>query len=241
MDLTNVIKTIELEEYSTPPGIGPIAFSETGFVDGGSLVSFSSVTNQQRKKDVLNSTLLSQLAANKKYNRFTNPSDWYAFYRKVASEVGWVTQSFKPFERYASFPNEFTISDVVINAFSGALKVDEGEKRALKDTIESLEKSKSALTLFESNSIESNRGNFQILACTVDKNEQVSVSHLGCYFQSTEIKDNYFFAKREKQDITLQMSAEVLILNEDVYDQVREEVNQKLGNRVTRFLSHLNL
>ena len=156
------------------------------------------MVNEQLKKDELNSTLFSRLAANKKYNRFTDPSDWYAFYRKVASQIGWVTQSFKPFERYVSFPNKFQISAVVIDIFNEVLKIDEGEKRALKDNIESIEKSKSALALFESNSVKSNRGNFQILVCTVDKNEQVSVVLFGCYFQSTEIKDNYFFAGGEE-------------------------------------------
>ena len=247
MDLTNIIKTMEIEDYSTlpppVPGIGPVVALEAGFVDAGSVVCFSSehVINVQQKKDVLNSTLLSQLAANKGYNRFTDPSDWCAYYRKVASQIGWVTQSFKPFERYVSFPGKFKISDVVIDIFSEVLKIDEDEKKALKDTIKSIEKSKSALALFESNSIKGNRGNFQILTCTVDKNQQVSVLLLGCYFQSTEIKDNYFFTERKKEDIVLQTSAEVSVLNQEVYDQVREEVNQKLGNRVKFFISNISL
>ena len=120
----------------------------------------------------------------------------------------------------------------MIDIFSEVLKVDEGEKRTLKDTIESIEKF---------NSIIGNHGNFQILACTVDKNQQVSVILLGCYFQSTEITDNYFFAGRKEQNIALQTSAEVFVLNQDVYDQVRDEVNQKLSNRVKHFISNINL
>ena len=233
--LTN-IKTMQSEDYSTlPPPL------EAVFVDAGSLVCFSSehVINEQQKKDVLNSIWFSQLAADKKYNRFTDPSDWYAFYREVASRIGWITQSFKPFERYVSFPNKFQISDVVIDIFSEVLKLDEGEKKALKDTIESMKKSERALAIFESNSINGNRGNFQILACTVDKNEQVRIVVFGCYFQSSEVIGNYFFAGREKQDIVLQASAEVFVLNHDVYDQVREVVNQKLGNRVEVFISNI--
>ena len=120
---------MQSEDYSTlPPPL------EAVFVDAGSLVCFSSklVINEQQKKDVLNSILLSQLAADKKFNRFTDPSDWYAIYRKMASQIGWITQSFKPFERYVSFPNKFQISDVVIDIFSEVLKIDEGEKRLSK-------------------------------------------------------------------------------------------------------------
>ena len=60
----------------------------------------------------------------------------------------------------------------MIDIFSEVLKIDEDEKKALKDTVKSIEKSKSALALFESNSIKGNRGNFQILTCTVDKNQR---------------------------------------------------------------------
>ena len=102
-----------------------------------------------------------------------------------------------------------------------------------------MKKSERALALFESNSINGNRGNFQILACTVDKNEQVRIVVFGCYFQSSEVTGNYFFAGREKQDIVLQAATEVFVLNHDVYDQVREVVNQKLGNKVEVFISNI--
>ena len=46
---------------------------------------------------------------------------------------------------------------------------------------------------------------------------------------------------RKEQNIALQTSAEVFVLNQDVYDQVRDEVNQKLSNRVKHFISNINL
>ena len=95
MDMTSIIKAMDLEVYSTlpPPVPGPVVVIEGGFVDPDSLVSFSSAINEQQRKAMLNSTLHFQLAANKKYSRFTDPSDLYAFYRKVASQAGgWITQ-----------------------------------------------------------------------------------------------------------------------------------------------------
>ena len=63
---------------------------EQGFVDCGSLVSFTENLSEQNKEDVLNSTLLAQLAANKKYDRKTQHDEWYTFYMKVLENVGWV-------------------------------------------------------------------------------------------------------------------------------------------------------
>ena len=64
------------------------------FVDGGSTVSFISGIPVLRQKDVLNATLLAQLAANKKYDREKETEQWYGFYRDVLENIGWVIQSF---------------------------------------------------------------------------------------------------------------------------------------------------
>ena len=53
------------------------------YVGAGSLVFFSPRLNGQLKQDVIYSSLLAQLAANKKHNRFNEIDDWYTFYSKI--------------------------------------------------------------------------------------------------------------------------------------------------------------
>lgn len=237
MALPNFVNDLELERYDVPT---PIWIREGGLVDAGSLVCFTSQVDRQQKEDVLHSTLFAQLAANKKYNRFTDSSSWYTFYNKVMAEIGWVTQRSNPFEEHVPDQEEFKISNAVIDIFSEVLKDDEHSVKALKDAIESLAKSKEALTLFHSNSISTKHGNFQMLTCTTDKDKQVSVAFVGCYFQFTEIASDYFFAETKTRDIQLLTSTQVLILNKDVYDQVRVEIDKKLGDKLKKFLSSVH-
>src|SRR5947199_6215051 len=63
-------------------------------VDAGSLVSFVAGVSEQHRADVLNATLLAQLAANKKFDRELDTRNWYAFYRNVLERVGWVVPDF---------------------------------------------------------------------------------------------------------------------------------------------------
>lgn len=144
MDPVSFVRSLELENYSGGfHGNGHIAGSRKpdGLVDAGSLVSFTSQLNGQHKEDVLNSTLLAQLAANKKYDRYSQTEDWYKFYTDVMGNIGWVMQSFK-FDEYKSTQQDFKISQVVLQLLSGLIGSDEELMKVVKETLDGLAKSK---------------------------------------------------------------------------------------------------
>lgn len=225
MDATSFVRTLQLEECCDLPspasaGSGIVHASETraGFVDAGSVVCFNSNIQLQQRDDVLESSLLAQLAANKQYDRFTDFNEWYKFYDKAMAEIGWRVQSFEPFSEYLASPDlsEFKICDAVVDIFNKA-ELEEQSMMVAKDTVDRLEKSQGDLTLFNSNSSSLKNGNFQILACTFDKNDKISAFFLGSYFKSNEIVRNYFFENMKKNDLHLFNSTQVLTLDEHVY------------------------
>lgn len=216
-----------------------------GFVDAGSLVCFNSKVYRQHIDDVLESTLIAQLAANKKYDRFTDSHHWYKAYSETISQVGWLTQRFVSFSEYIPLPDVFKISDVVIKIFSQMFVDEEEMVKIVKDAIDKLEQSKAkeGLSLFGSNSTSESEknGNFQILSCSVDKSNQVSVAFLGFYFNSKKTTRNFFFEKMKKSDVHLFKSEQIFTLNEDQYSQLREEVKKKLGERTKNYVKNLQI
>jgi hypothetical protein len=68
-------------------------------IDAASIVTFVDGLSQQQKEDVLNSTLLAQLAANKQHDRERDMAGWYGTYRCVLEKVGWVSQQISPKDR----------------------------------------------------------------------------------------------------------------------------------------------
>ena len=86
------VRSLELEDYSGSfHGNGHIAGNpeSEGLVNAGSLIPFTAHLNSHQKEDVLNSigTLLAQLAANKKYDRFSQTDDWYKFCTDVMGNI----------------------------------------------------------------------------------------------------------------------------------------------------------
>ena len=244
------VRSLELDEYSALPAsteasapLLPLDDKARAYIDAGSLVIFSSSFTGQQKNDVLYSSLLAQLAANKRYERFKEAKNWYKFYTDVMGHVGWFTQGFE-FEKCESSQTDFTISQVTLQLLSGLIGGETDMMTAVKKTFDSLAKSSDALALFETNSASSKHGNlhgnFQVLLCNVNKNNQISVNVLAFYFHASELKENYFFADHKAEDITIFTSTEILTLDEEVYAQVREEVKNKLGIIISRKPGNVN-
>lgn len=95
------------------PTIEPKDGEKAGYVDDGSLVSFVAGVSAQHQHDALNSTLLAQLGANKKYDREEQTVKWYKFYRDVLENVAWVVGDFD-FTKFKSGSTTFDVDEVVI-------------------------------------------------------------------------------------------------------------------------------
>lgn len=245
MNPVSFVRSLEIEDsvfkskskLSTPShGMNFVQGKDQAAVDAGSLVSFVNNLTSQNKEDVLNGTMLAQLAASKKYDRYQDPENWFKFYLKVMENIGWVMQELK-FNKYQPHQSSFKISQIVLVLLESML--DNDPKKVLQDTIKSLEKSSEGLELFGEKSSSSNAGNFQVLPCSVDKSGQVTVAFLGSHFKAKASFSNYFFFTWSDQSIDLFYSAETITLNEGVYSQVRQEIIKKLGSHAKDFVHDL--
>lgn len=205
------------------------------YVGAGSLVFFSPRLNGQLKQDVIYSSLLAQLAANKKHNRFNETDDWYTFYNKIMTQLGWITRGFE-FHKYEHRSNFLTISQVAQELLGGLI----GDKKELmttvKETFDSLTKASDVFTLFGSNSIAKHGGNFQIFVCDVDSTNKISVMVLFFYFYANEGFEDLFFTSQKKQETAVFISTTNLSLNEEHFAGLRNEVKDKLGERAFKLV-----
>src|SRR5947209_20542739 len=100
----NFVSELELtspEEVRLPSlAVRPTPLAEvdpnkpSAHVVASSTASFVAGVSKQHREDVLNSTLLADLAASKKYDRENDTENWYQFYRTVLENVGWVIVEF---------------------------------------------------------------------------------------------------------------------------------------------------
>lgn len=207
----------------------------------GSTVSFVTGFPKLQKYDVLNSTLLAQLAANYAFDRESETEDWYRKYTEVLENVGWVLQGFS-FAKYNSASTTFTMDKVVLNiiaaiATGGQLAVVSATLKALSEAGED----DKALTLLDTNGSSGPAGNFQISGATVDVDLNVSMTLGAFYFKSTEHKSRFLFWSWKSTEVNMYYSAQSVTLNDQIYAMVRQAVIEKLGSNAQKYVADINI
>ncbi len=246
VDLAVFIEELELAEPPAAVAALPLtaprfaADKDAGYVDAGSLVSFVAGLSTEHQADVLNSTLLAQLAANKKFDREKQTGEWYGFYRTVLENVGWVVEKFE-FTRYNAVGTTFTVEQVVLEIVGALLT---GNQLAIVTaTLNALKESSKGgkpITIWDSTSHSSQNGSFQI-GLAADKGG-VPVMALGAFhFATRESTTRFLWFSYSSSETQLYKAGQTVSLNEIVYGKVRQQVIDKLGDNAVKFVANLEI
>jgi hypothetical protein len=218
--------------------VRPRADEKEGFVDDGSLVSFVSEVSQQAREDVLNSTLLAQLAANKQFDRWKNTTDWYKHYVLVLGKVGWVLQNFN-FSEHNAHGASFEVDKVVLAILAAV--ASQNQILIVAETMAALKalgEKDGRVVLFENASSSLGSGNFQISAVN-ETNGAVAMGIGAFHFSSTQTTTRFLWFKYDSSKSHLFKGAQVGTLNEQVYKVVRQSVLDKLGDSAKTFVDDI--
>lgn len=213
---------------------------EAAFIVGGSTMSFVAGVNQQHQSDILNSTLLAALAANKKHDRETNAQEWYKFYTYILENIGWVVQQFE-FTKFSAGGGSFTCDKAVIDILTA---IAAGPTAAVVITtinsMKNLSGSDDRLVLFERESHNLHQGNFQISAAKEDGGV-VSMLTAGFEFKSAQDIKRILWFSWETSSSNLYHGTQTMTLNNDVYGQIRNDIIAKLGDRASIFVHEIEI
>lgn len=242
-DILGFITTLELPRIShhvlrSPPEGVPTS-GPSAAVTGDSIVSFVAGLSPQAREDVLNSTLLMQLAANKRFNKATQREEWFNFYTEGLGKLGW-TLSKQEMERYTPNQQAFTVDSVALEIMEQVAGGSSFTPIAQR-TFDSLRKQPRLLDLFLSHSNDRNVGTFQIMPCTQNANGDVSMLLTCMQVVRNTSNDHILFFTFQKNDVIIYRAAQTSVLNTQVYSQVRNAVIEKLGQHANQFVNNLSL
>ncbi len=213
----------------------------TGAVDGNIIASFVDGVTGIQKNDVLNVTLIAQLAANARFPRATKPVEWTNHYGTVLMNLAWVVPSFR-FANLHTTAQRFTIDQVILKLVANFLSAD--EINVLKDTMDAmkaLESDDRRFTIFERNAKSQSSGNFQVDSVGASADGTLSLK-LGAYaFETTTNVTNVLWFSFSGNSTTLKTTKSTFVLNEEVYARIRDAVVDKLGNRALDYIGGLEL
>lgn len=240
------LKTLELPEI--PESLmrvkkTPVSLQDTSnssCVDAGQIACFSSEVTAGEKADILNSCLIAQLAASKKFNRETETADWYQDYSTTLYYCGWTMESFQ-FQKYKSSSSSYGIDTFMLNLLNGMVTGNMlTYVTAAINFMKSLASSDPRSILFDNNSHSGSHGNFQLGACF--HNSNVLTMNLGCsYFSASQETENFFLFHFNQTDSNIYFANQDIMLDTDVYAQVRDTVIKKLGDRAQTYIQDLDI
>lgn len=214
---------------------------EQAFFSDKSIVSFVSNVNGQNRKDILNSTLLAQLAANKQKPIESDLKGWYDKYVEVLENIGWNVER-NEINNYEAKESLVEVENVIIDILSATFGAN--YIAILKKILESLkEMSKSndgRIKVFEKNTHTMSKGCFQIGLAT-EENGAVSMQ-LGTFLLTSTSKiTKILFVKIKKDQTKLQYATGQATLNEEVYAAARQTILNKLQKDVTDYIAEIDI
>lgn len=215
-------------------------------VDDQSVVCFVGGLDEQLKSDVLNSTLLAQLAASAKFPKDPTSfkydvAGWYNCYTETLQRVGWNIQGLS-FSHHQVSGSTFQVNKIVMELLAGIVTQSTGliVQKALEALNEAKAKQSRALTLWKSHTDNDTNGSFQIACCS--ESGGCAAMALGALYMTSQDKiRQILWTDYSSSDTTVQCASTQIVLNNDVYSVVRSAVSQKLGTAAASFVADLDI
>ncbi|KAL6304726.1 hypothetical protein BKA93DRAFT_928312 [Sparassis latifolia] len=230
MSLTMDARLRFIESVDIPP-FDTFGLWKLAAVNGSLLQSSVGSLDPVHKDDVLNSTLLAQLAANQAGG--DDKDKWYKKFKEVLENVGWVVQSFS-FAEIENVNTYGSVDKVVIAILESDLSPE--ASKVVKATIDAMRRrlNASANAIFQENAWDG-QANFQVSVASAADGNNVQL-HLGCFDYTAEgATGNVLFFKFGQLAVKFTYATQTMVLNEDIYKIVRDMVKEKLGTAIQSY------
>jgi hypothetical protein len=211
---------------------------DKAYFNNKSIVSFVAGVSPENRQDVLDSTLLAQLAAGHLYPDPANLKEWYNKYTEVLTHIGWTVQA-NEFSEISSAGSLFEMKNAILGIVSAAFG---GNYLTIVskvlDALQSLSDSDSKIVAFEKNTHSEGKGTFQ-LAMAEEVNGAVALHMVGFILSATSEVRHILFFTSKKEKATVSSSSMGCTLSKEVYATVRNTVKQKLGAKAEQYIAEI--
>lgn len=229
---------------------------EQALIVDKSLIIFTPPVNVHHRGDILESMLYAQMGANNKVPEDTNSINWYNAYIDTLAKIGWEVEGGE-LRNVSTSANHIELHKVIINILTGAFGscfaritstvlntirsiVTANGMTATPDGIAPYAGAHGKIEAFEKNTHSENSGSFQIAVATEESG--LIAIRLGTFLiTTTDTIKHILFIRLVKDDTSLQYAYSRLTLDQKVYNNTRQFIQQKLRGKTTQFVTEIPL
>ena len=205
------------------------------------IVSFVKGVSNERRQDIVNSSLLAQLVANKKVPDKKNIIEWYNAYFDVLENIGWVIQD-RSFSSYTEEADGLEAHEAIIkvaSVFLGAAPTALALVISTLEALKSMDSSKPWITIFDRESKQAKTGHFQIALAEQGDNDQFLVSLMAFSLKAESTITQILFFKIRNDEVELEKCSGKVTINDEVLSSIRDQVKQKIAAHANDFIAKL--
>jgi hypothetical protein len=205
------------------------------------IVSFVKGVSSERRQDIVNSSLLAQLVANKKVPDKTNIIQWYNAYFDVLENIGWVIQD-RSFSSYTEEADGLEAHEAIIkvaSVFLGAAPAALAVVISTLEALKSMDSSKPWMTIFDRESKKAKTGHFQIALAEQGDNDQFLVSLMAFSLKAESTLTQILFFKIRNDEVELEKCSGKVTINDKVLSSIRDLVSQKIAAHTSDYIAKL--
>lgn len=207
-------------------------------VVGSEIVAFADGVNSAQRQDLVNSTLLAQLVANKMVAERHRFIDWYNAYFDALTNIGWFVQD-RNFATYAESSENFEAHQAILKVAATVLGAAPSALLVVTNTLQALQAMDASspwLTLFARESQSAETASFQISAVEQGADRQPVVSLMAFGLQAHTGMTQVLFFKGRTSDVTLHHWSSRMSIDPDVVAAVRQILKEKLASHVVDYV-----
>lgn len=203
---------------------------DQALVVGSDIVSFVRGVTEERRNDIVNSSLLAQLVATKKVGRQGEILAWYDAYFEVLGNIGWVIQE-RQFAKHVETSVNLEAHKAILAVATTLLGPGATALQVVKSTLDALESmgnDSPFITLFNRESQNAKTARFQISLAEEEANGRFMVSLMAFALTASAKLTQVLFFRFRKNDVTLRHASGKVTINTNVLASVREPLSEKV-------------
>jgi hypothetical protein len=207
---------------------------------GAGLVSFVPGVSADTRRDILNCSLLAQLAANKQVADRTKLTEWYDCYFDTLTRLGWIVQE-KGFVDHSETGDDLEVDKAILAIATAVLGPAAAALAVIKSTLDAMRSMAKGrwITIFKRESETGKAARFQVTLAQPSAESASMVALMAFDLETKVALTQVLFFKFRSTDIRLRHASGQATINPELMNKVRASIAARVLAYTEDFIDEL--